>query len=633
MDFILFLGYSDVEVVRGKKPRQRNTSTIGQGARISLAAPSDAHFQYQKGSRAPVSGCVETLFLLRLSIARAEVALSPLAVTNVLRGALRFCSFASCGESTNLFQPPLPLPTYVPSFFNVINMESLHGSSSALRADAPVFTPTSPKGENGARRRASAVGGRSFTATSRGGRGGGRGGGRSHPLPRGSTFSGNRRSSMSSVSDGQRGFIGGTETQVLKERAVENGSTGTAAVSDTVDPTKPFHSKMSSTEAYKLRQAKASAAYVKKQRAAKLLEAAAAAATVVDVSNAGPDIDALHADAKAPKADTDMSADVLREKNMTDGKFPTASSTSHGESATVGQSPYERTEACAPEELEAANVPPNRDAAPPVSPLQHLATPCGHDSSHSASLRTDGSNTSSLPAAPHSSASDEPRDLSPSALSFLSGAGSLPESPEHSRLKSSDQTRRRLEPVTPAAIAASTTQPAPCELDESGKCVHALAAAAANAAATAAANAAAAAAAAAGSTPSPSTPASSAGVDLESGKWCVQCAGLGLHIAALVAELKAGKVVDRGATEADRASARDEEERRERDRAKPSWKRTVSNAMLGSTTGSGSGFNAAEVTKLRADKAQLADENQILRTTIEFLFKKVGGSEETSKKL
>jgi hypothetical protein len=98
----------------------------------------------------------------------------------------------------------------------------------------------------------------------------------------------------------------------------------------------------------------------------------------------------------------------------------------------------------------------------------------------------------------------------------------------------------------------------------------------------------------------------------ESGKWCQDCAGLGLHIAALVAQMQAGK--SRQALDA-------AESAKEKDAAVPekksSWKRTVSAAVLGSSSSN------TETAKVKAEKVRLEEENAVLRATIEYLYQKV----------
>jgi hypothetical protein len=98
----------------------------------------------------------------------------------------------------------------------------------------------------------------------------------------------------------------------------------------------------------------------------------------------------------------------------------------------------------------------------------------------------------------------------------------------------------------------------------------------------------------------------------ESGKWCQECAGLGLHIAALVAQLQVGKSQQAldgtdGAKDKDMSAPE----------KKSSWKRTVSAAMLGTSTSS------SEAAKIKADKIRLEEENAVLRATVEYLYKKV----------
>jgi hypothetical protein len=129
----------------------------------------------------------------------------------------------------------------------------------------------------------------------------------------------------------------------------------------------------------------------------------------------------------------------------------------------------------------------------------------------------------------------------------------------------------------------------------------------------------------------------------ESGKWCQDCAGLGLHIAALVTELRSDdkSAVDRGFEALERE--RRERERRERERdqkaarekekeTKSSWKRTVSAAILGTgsslgSSSSSSAVSSANENRLKAELSRCEEENKVLRATVTFLYARIDSSE------
>lgn len=228
-------------------------------------------------------------------------------------------------------------------------------------------------------------------------------------------------------------------------------------------------------------------------------------------------------------------------------------------------------------------------------------------------------------------------DLSPSSFSSVSAPGSAPESPDQAgvgervRVEREDACRalerddRRLSEETLGRVGSENgstvgsvagSVAGSCQMDDRGNCVHVKAAAAANKAASAALEAAAASAAAA------ALERHEPRRELDCGKWCEECAGLGLHLSALVTQLQAGKP-----SESSLAADVAEEERKEKEKEKnkSSWKRTVSNAMINagvSVSGPSAGTSSTELAKAKIENRRLEDENHVLRATVEFLYNK-----------
>lgn len=242
-----------------------------------------------------------------------------------------------------------------------------------------------------------------------------------------------------------------------------------------------------------------------------------------------------------------------------------------------------------------------------------------HESNISCVTRQDGS--PDRESSPSNNAGDS---LSP-AMSLMSGPSSAPDSPEpregvKQNLEAAaddkaERTHRIPENIQDtsnhrdhkSSIASDKIQNDSPQTAAAAAAVRAAKAAAVAEAAAAEARLAEAKAAAARST----------ALDMpESGKWCQDCAGLGLHIAALVCQLQKSKSQNND-TDAEHEKEREKEREKEK---KPSWKRTVSAAMLGASS---SGSSNSEVTKIKAEKTRLEEENEVLRATVEFLYEKV----------
>lgn len=89
---------------------------------------------------------------------------------------------------------------------------------------------------------------------------------------------------------------------------------------------------------------------------------------------------------------------------------------------------------------------------------------------------------------------------------------------------------------------------------------------------------------------------------LGNGKWCDDCAGLGLHIAALLSELDKRRSTSESSSEASSSSSG----------SKKGWKSMVTQTMLGDSK-----------SKSSSEKARLQQEIEVLRATVDFLYKKV----------
>lgn len=87
-----------------------------------------------------------------------------------------------------------------------------------------------------------------------------------------------------------------------------------------------------------------------------------------------------------------------------------------------------------------------------------------------------------------------------------------------------------------------------------------------------------------------------------SGKWCDDCAGLGLHIAALLSQLDKARSPSESSSEGSSSSSS----------SKKGWKSMVTQTMLGDSK-----------SKSSTEKARLQQEVNVLKATVEFLYKKV----------
>ncbi|CAN8071728.1 unnamed protein product [Agarophyton chilense] len=93
------------------------------------------------------------------------------------------------------------------------------------------------------------------------------------------------------------------------------------------------------------------------------------------------------------------------------------------------------------------------------------------------------------------------------------------------------------------------------------------------------------------------------------GKWCDECAGVGLHISALLSELQTQRPVpEAGAADAGASSGSG---------AKKGWKSMVTQTVLGESKSKSS------------EKAKLQQEINVLRATVDFLYKKIERLETT----
>lgn len=89
------------------------------------------------------------------------------------------------------------------------------------------------------------------------------------------------------------------------------------------------------------------------------------------------------------------------------------------------------------------------------------------------------------------------------------------------------------------------------------------------------------------------------------GKWCDHCAGLGLHIAALLSELEQCRPTIESGLEASSSSG-----------SRKGWKSMVTHTVLGESK-----------TKSSSEKTRLQQEIGVLRATVDFLYKKVESME------
>lgn len=87
-----------------------------------------------------------------------------------------------------------------------------------------------------------------------------------------------------------------------------------------------------------------------------------------------------------------------------------------------------------------------------------------------------------------------------------------------------------------------------------------------------------------------------------SGKWCDDCAGLGLHIAALLSQLDKARSTTDSSSEGSSSSCN----------SKKGWKSMVTQTMLGDSK-----------SKSSTEKARLQQEINVLKATVDFLYKKV----------
>lgn len=110
------------------------------------------------------------------------------------------------------------------------------------------------------------------------------------------------------------------------------------------------------------------------------------------------------------------------------------------------------------------------------------------------------------------------------------------------------------------------------------------------------------------STDSARTPAAPARAAPSSGKWCPECAGVGLHVAALLTELAQWRTDDerRGSHSSNSGSSRS------------GWKRMMSQTLIGESRSSRSA----------QDRARLQQQVDVLTTTVQFLHQKLANADE-----
>lgn len=97
-----------------------------------------------------------------------------------------------------------------------------------------------------------------------------------------------------------------------------------------------------------------------------------------------------------------------------------------------------------------------------------------------------------------------------------------------------------------------------------------------------------------------------------SGKWCEECSGLGLHIAALLAELEKHRPMNENGSDSPSASSD----------KKKGWKSVVAQTVLGS----------GESKAKSSEKLRMQNEVTILRATVKFLHDKIEAMERTAPK-